>query len=88
MSRGLYGILMVMLLIAASLVGCKSRINQENYNQIELGMQYETVVDLLGEPDNCDSALMANNCTWGNEEKYINVKFVDGQVILFGSNGL
>ena len=88
MSRRLYGFLMAMLLIAACLVGCKSRINQENYNRLELGMQYEVVVDLLGEPDNCDSALMANSCTWGNEKKYINVKFVDGQVVLFGSNGL
>ncbi|MCF8037011.1 MAG: DUF3862 domain-containing protein [Desulfobacteraceae bacterium] len=88
MLRAGYAILMAGMLIAATLSGCNSRINQENYDRLEVGMEYGQVVELLGEPDNCDSAMMANSCTWENEEKQINVKFVDGRVVLFSGNGL
>ena len=86
--RGIVCKTAVIIISAVVLAGCGSRINQENYNRLEVGMKYEQVVGLLGEPDNCNSAMMANNCIWGSEKRYINVKFVDGQVVLFSSKGI
>ncbi|MCF8026433.1 MAG: DUF3862 domain-containing protein [Desulfobacteraceae bacterium] len=86
--RGIVYKTAVIIISAVVLAGCGNRINQENYNRLEVGMKYEQVVELLGEPDNCNSAMMANNCTWGSEKRYINVKFVDGQVVLFSSKGI
>ncbi|MFO7840232.1 MAG: DUF3862 domain-containing protein [Desulfosalsimonadaceae bacterium] len=51
-----YVMLMAVMRLAAVLSGFNSRINQENYNRLEVGMEYGKVVELLGEADNCNSA--------------------------------
>ena len=51
-------------------------------------MTYEEVVDILGKAQECDSAVGVTNCKWGNDGKYIKIKFVADKVILFSSKGL
>jgi len=55
---------------------------------LKIGMEYDAVVDVLGSADECDSALNAKNCTWGDENKNINIKFVANKVVFFTSKGL
>ncbi len=67
--------------------GC-SKVNQENYKKISLGMEYKAVTDILGDPGKCDDILKANSCTWGDKAKIINIKFIADKVVFFSSNGL
>jgi hypothetical protein len=76
-------------LIAALLLasGC-SKITQENYDKISMGMNYDEVISILGDADECGGAVGIQNCTWGEEEKYIKINFVGKKVVLFSSKGL
>ena len=78
---------MLMILPLLWLAGC-DRVNQENYNKLEMGMKYNDVVTLLGEPSQCDALLMAKSCVWGAESRQIDIKFADNIAILFSSTGL
>ncbi|MGR9099546.1 MAG: DUF3862 domain-containing protein [Gammaproteobacteria bacterium] len=69
------------------LSGC-DRVNRQNYDKLEMGMPYDEVVAMLGEPANCKSVLMAKSCVWGGESKKIDIKFADNKVVLFSSAGL
>lgn len=78
------GILSLLLLAT---MGCND-ITSENYDQLQIGMSYEAVVDLLGKPDSCESAVGFKDCTWGDKKKYINVKFGGNSVVFFSSKGI
>lgn len=71
----------------ALLFGC-SKLTMENYQKLEVGLEYPAVVDILGKPDNCSEALFVRNCIWGDEKKNITVSFLNKQVILFTSTNL
>ena len=77
----------VILLFCVIFLGC-SKLNRENYGKIEVGMNYEQVVGIIGSPDKCDAALGVKNCVWGNDQKNITVKFVADKVILPSMKGL
>ena len=68
-------------------IGC-TRVTLENYQQLKIGMPYEEVRQLLGQPTRCSDLLAARNCTWGNDTRYINVSFVGDQVVFFASENL
>jgi len=70
-----------------SLVGC-SKITQENYDKIKVGMDYQQVLEILGEADKCDGALGAKSCIWGDDQKNIKIKFVADKVIIPTMTGL
>lgn len=75
------------LLFSITLFGC-SKLNRENYDNIKVGMDYQEVISIIGEPDKCDSALVAKNCIWGNESKNITIKFISDKVVLPSMKGL
>ncbi|SPD72336.1 conserved hypothetical protein [uncultured Desulfobacterium sp.] len=77
----------VLSLLFLFFLGC-SKLTRENYDKLEMGMDYKKVVEILGEADQCDGALGMKNCTWGTDTKCINVKFVNDKVILFSGKGL
>lgn len=79
--------LFLILTCLALLCGC-SNLTMENYQKIEVGLEYPTVVEILGKPDNCSEALFVRNCIWGNEQKNITVSFLNNQVILFTSSNI
>ncbi len=70
-----------------SLVAC-SRITPENYDKIKLGMDYQQVVEILGEADRCDAALGAKSCIWGNDRKNIKIQFIAEKVVIPTMKGL
>lgn len=76
--------------IVASLlltIAC-SKITQENYNKLKVGQDYDEVVKILGKADECSGAIGIQNCSWGDEKRFIKVKFAGNKVILFSAQGL
>ena len=69
------------------LLSC-SKINQENYDRLELGMDYDEVLKILGEPDNCMSILNMRNCNWEEPSKNITIKIVANKVVFLSSHGI
>jgi hypothetical protein len=65
-----------------------SKVTQENYEKIEVGMTYEEIIDILGKAQECNSAVGMSNCKWGADEKFIKIQFVSDKVILFSAKGL
>ena len=87
--RSVLPLMLSACLLAAALVtaGC-SKINQDNYNRLEVGMTYGEVISILGQAEECSSAVSLKNCTWGNKAKSINIKFAGEKVIFFSGVGL
>ena len=80
--------LMVLTLVFGMIfLGC-SKLNQENYEKIQMGMEYEQVVDIIGDPDKCDAVLGTKNCIWGDDEKHINITFIGDKVAFPSMKGL
>ena len=76
------------LLLCALLLAACSKVNNDNYRKIQMGMRYPQIIQLLGEPARCDSLLNAKSCTWGAKDKTIDIQFVGDQVVFFSSRGL
>ena len=86
-NRRWYG---AVLLIFALMVftGC-SKINQENYDKIEIGMNYDEVAAILGDPTACESVIPGTqSCDWGKEARMINLKFAADHVVFRSAKGL
>jgi len=81
---------MRIVIISAILLGLAacSRVTQENYQKLELGMDWQAVTELLGEPDHCKAVLNAKSCIWEDGERAITVRFIGDNVVLFSSEGL
>jgi len=77
----------LLLLLSLAIFAC-SRISNENYRKIEMGMEFSQVTQILGEPEQCDAVLNAKTCTWGNRNKSIDIQFVEEKVVFFSSKGL
>jgi hypothetical protein len=77
----------VVLLSCFIFIGC-SKLNRENYDKVKVGMDYEQVIGIIGDPDKCDAALGAKNCVWGDDAKNVTIKFVGDKVVLPSMKGL
>jgi len=73
--------------LALTLAAC-GKINQENYDKLEVGMELATVENLLGSPDKCDTNLGVKTCQWGDTSKYIKVSYAFDKATLFSNKGL
>ena len=80
-------LIVVTLLIFVVLLGC-SKLNRENYDKIKVGMNYQQVVSIIGDPDKCDAIMGSKNCVWGNENKKITINFIGDKVFILSMNGL
>lgn len=67
--------------------GC-SKLTKENYDKLKVGQEYDEVVSILGKADACSSTMGIKNCTWGDNQTHISVKFVGNKVVIFSSKGL
>jgi hypothetical protein len=67
--------------------GC-SKVTKENYDKLEMGMEYSEVTTLLGNPHSCTESIGVKSCTWGNETKNIKVNFLGDQILVISSTGL
>ncbi len=75
----------VLLALLAS--GC-SKLTQKNYDQLKTGMNYDEVTAILGSPDKCSETLGVKKCTWGDEQKHININFVADKMMLSNAKNI
>jgi len=86
MSKTIPSVLFFLLLCFLT-VSC-SKLTQENYDRIKVGMSYQEVEKILGSNPTCDSAVGVKSCTWGTAAKHIKVQFVADKVALHSAKGL
>ncbi len=79
--------IVVLLLILFVFWGC-SKVNRDNFDKIKMGMDYQEVIEIIGEPDRCDAVLGTKSCVWGSESKNISIQFVADKVALPKMKGL
>jgi thioredoxin-related protein len=79
-------LVVITLLLFVVLFGC-SKLNRENYDKIKVGMDYQQVVSIIGDPDKCDAIMGSKNCVWGNENKNITINFIGDKVFVLSMNG-
>jgi len=77
----------IMIFVSLIIFAC-SKVTQENYEKIKLGMSYEEVIDILGKAQECDSSIGMTNCRWESNGKYIQIQFIADKVVLFSAKGL
>lgn len=65
-----------------------SKLTTENYEQLKMGMEYNEVVKILGQADECSGAIGIKLCIWGDSKKNIKVNFAGDKIILFSAKGL
>ena len=81
-------VLVVCMFSMLALTGC-SKVNKENYDKIKIGMSFEEVVAVLGNPDTCeDPILKTKGCMWVSSDKQIKIKFVADIVAWRSSEGI
>ena len=85
--RPIIAIIMICLVPMFILLGC-SKINQENYEKLKIGLEYDEVLKILGKPDNCESALNMKNCIWEESSKIIKIVIVADKVVFLSSLGI
>ena len=80
---------LMVFLIAIILIafGC-SKVTQDNYDKLSVGMDHGEVIKILGEPNGCQSILNTKSCTWGDTSKRITLKLVANKVVFLSSEGL
>lgn len=77
----------ILPLLPLFLMGC-SKITPQNYNQLEAGMSYESVINILGNPKDCTEQLKTQSCVWKEKEKCVRATFVVDKLVLYSSEGL
>jgi len=77
----------VIIFVSLFIFSC-SKVTQENYEKIKLGMPYEEVIDILGKAQECYSSIGMTNCRWESNGKYIKIQFIADKVVLFSAKGL
>jgi hypothetical protein len=77
----------VFIFCSLFLLSC-SKLTQENYEKIKLGMGYEEVADILGQAQECDSSIGVTRCRWESNGKYVKIRFIADKVVLFSAKGL
>jgi len=77
----------IIIFVSLFILAC-SKVTQENYEKIKLGMSYEEVVDILGKAQESGSSIGMTNCRWESNEKYIKVQFIADKVVFFSAKGL
>jgi len=76
----------VIIFVSLFIFAC-SKVTQENYEKIKLGMAYEEVIDILGKAQECDSSIGMTSCRWKSNGKYIKIQFIADKVVLFSAKG-
>jgi hypothetical protein len=72
------------VVLLGSLLAC-SKINEKNYQQIEVGMSREQVVEILGEPTQTQTASLlgigGESAQWQDGGVKISATFVNGNLL-------
>ena len=73
--------ILLTLCVCLSLLAC-SKLSNENYAKIKIGMPFSEVTALLGTPTRCDDMMGVKSCRWGDDKRNITINFVADQVVL------
>ena len=87
MSKKMKLFLLALLIALFFTAGC-SKVSMDNYDKLEVGMQYSEVSALLGKPNGCTESIGVKSCIWGNKTRNITVNFLGDQTVVFSSTGL
>jgi hypothetical protein len=79
--------LLALLALLFFTAGC-SKVTKENYDKLEMGMEYSKVTAFLGSPASCQESIGVKSCIWGDETKNIRVNFLGDQIVVISSTGL
>ncbi|HSV70892.1 MAG TPA: hypothetical protein VLI72_12335 [Methylibium sp.] len=75
-------------LLAVLLLAACSRLTLANYDQVKVGMAYEDVTKLIGDPARCDETIGLRACRWGDEQRSVDITFAGGKVLLASAKNL
>lgn len=78
---------LALAVMTLALAAC-DRVTAANYDKLEVGMPYEEVVAILGEPSECAAVVNTKSCRWGKDDKYIDAKIVGESVIFLTAKGV
>ena len=71
------------LAMSLLIIAC-SKLTQENFSKIKLGMTMQQVTSILGEPTNVEkiniAGISGTSATWQNDEAQIDIQFLNEQV--------
>ena len=75
------------LAVSFALLGC-SKLNNENYAKIKVGMSYNEVTALIGSPKSCDETVGVKTCKWGDDKRNVTINFAGDNVALHSAQNL
>jgi len=78
--------LLLLSVFILSLAGC-SKVNNENYQKLQVGMTYREVSAILGKPFKKAESLNYIMYVWRDKDKKVKIKFTDERVISFSKKG-
>ena len=78
----------LMLLVAVLVLAGCGKLTEANYAQLKAGMTGEQVEAVLGAADSCEETFAFRSCEWGDESRYIRVKFIGDKVIALSKKDL
>ena len=83
--RGVRWAGLMALLVSGLLLGCGSKVTQENFDKIQGGMSREEVKAILGEPTESSGvsvgAISGDAWVWKKSGTVITIQFVGGKVL-------
>ncbi len=76
----------IAVLLTTFMLAACSELNEANFSRLQVGMSFEEVRGILGQPAGCDEALGLRSCRWGDDDRW--VAFVGGRVAVTAANNL
>lgn len=70
-----------------SLSAC-SRVTLANYEKLKVGMSYEEVKGILGDPEKCSELLVVTQCSWGDSTRGVSANFMADKLVTHSSSNL
>ena len=65
-----------------------SKVTQENYDQLKMGMKLEQVLEIMGPPQQSYPKFGMKQFTWVDGERHIHAKFVAERAVYYSSKNL
>ena len=81
-------IILFCLIVAAGCSMEPEKVTKENYDKLSMFMPFESVVEILGEPNVESTRLGVRQYTWFEGERHIHAKFMADRAVYYSSKGL
>lgn len=79
----------LMFITAVLALSACTKLTQQNYDKLAVGMSTAEVNTIIGKPDSCSTTLGTKICIWGEEKgTYIKVSFVADNAVTFSNNDI